>query len=99
MLLHAGAAAAVLALAVAILASPAVILLDAARWATFMATTGMAAIGTATTGIGTAIPITSITMWSSSVASAFRGGGDGVGAGVRGGDGTRIHTAITVMAM
>jgi hypothetical protein len=64
-----------------------------------VAITGMAITGTAT--IGTAIIgimgiIIMAMMWSSSAASAFRGGGAG---DLRGAGTTAIHTAIILMAM
>ena len=63
------------------------------------ATTGMAIIGVATTGtaiIGIMGIIIMAMMWSSSAASAFRGGGAG---GLRGAGTPAIHTAIILMAM
>ena len=61
---------------------------------TGMAITGTATIGTAIIGI-TGIIIMAM-MWSSSAASAFRGGGAG---DLRGAGTTAIHTAIILMAM
>jgi len=100
---------AVPASAEAALASAAVNLLGAARWATRTAatgmavtgtaTTGMAVIGTATTGTGTVTLIMFTTTLFLSVASASHGGGVGAGAEVRGGDGTRIRMDTTVTAI